>query len=166
VIKNRWVRVGLVALAIFLINALSRLITNLTTDDAEAARAAAGLDTGAKPIALIGVGALVLLMAFAGAWWAVRFPFQRLFFDLGAAAIVGALLSLLVAPFAGGSVPFDEGLGMFVGEFLQLVGLAALGVFLGFVAMIAFGRDWKSRGLRRYEENFKKKHPGRQASKR
>jgi hypothetical protein len=32
--------------------------------------------------------------------------------------------------------------------------------------MIAFGKDWKSRGLRRYEENFKKKHPGRQASKR
>jgi hypothetical protein len=166
VIKNRWVRVGLVALAIFVINALSRLITNLTTDDAEAARAAAGLDTGAKPIALIGVGLLVLLMALAGAWWAVRYPFQRLFFDLGAAAIVGALLSLLVAPFAGGGVPFDEGLGTFVGEFLQFLGLAALGVFLGFVAMIAFGKDWKSRGLRRYEENLRKKNPGRQSSKR
>jgi hypothetical protein len=166
VIKNRWVRVGLVALAIFLINALSRLISNPTTSDTEKAQAAAGLATGAKPIALIGVGALVLLMVAAGAWWGVRYPFQRLFFDLGAAAVVGALLSLLVAPFVGGSVPFDEGLGTFVGEFLQFVGLAALGVFLGFVAMIAFGKDWKSRGLRRYEENYRKKHPGRQPSKR
>jgi len=164
--KNRWVRVGLVALAIFLINALARLISNLTTSDAEAAQVAAGLSAGEKPVAVIGVGAIVVLMAVAGAWWAVRYPFQRLFFDLGAAAIVGALLALLIGPFAGGSVPFDEGLGTFVGEFLQFLGLAALGGFLGFIAMIAFGKDWKSRGLRRYEENYRRRHQGRQPSKR
>lgn len=165
-IKNRWVRVGLVALAIFLINALARLISNLTTNDTEAAQAAAGLSTGTKPIALIGVGTIVALMAVVGAWWAVRYPFQRLFFDLGAASIVGGLLALLIGPFAGGSVPFAEGLGTFVGEFLQFLGLAAIGAFLGFIAMIAFGKDWKSRGLRRYEENYRRKHPGRQPSKR
>jgi hypothetical protein len=109
---------------------------------------------------------VVLFMALAGAWWAVRFPFQRLVFDLGLAAVVGALLALLIGPFAGGSVPFDEGLGTFVGEFLQFVGLSALGGFLGFIAMIVVGKDWKSRGLRVYEENYKRKHPGRQPSKR
>jgi hypothetical protein len=32
--------------------------------------------------------------------------------------------------------------------------------------MIVVGKDWKSRGLRAYEENYKRKHPGRQPSKR
>jgi hypothetical protein len=166
VIRNRWVRVGIVALAIFLINAVSRLISNLTTDDSATAQAAAAVDGSANPIAIIGAGAVVLFMALAGAWWAIRYPFQRLFFDLGAAAVIGALLALLIAPFAGGSVPFDEGLATFVGEFLQFVGLSALGAILGFIAMIVVGKDWKSRGLRAYEENYKRKHPGRQPSKR
>src|SRR5262245_39003707 len=105
VLRNRWARVSLVGLAIFLINALARLISNLTADDSPTAQAAAALDKGADPIAVIGAGAVVLLMVLGGAWWAVRYPFQRLFFDLGAAGIIGALLSLLVAPFVGGSTP-------------------------------------------------------------
>jgi hypothetical protein len=152
VIRNRWVRVGLVALGIFVINALARLISRLTQDDA-----ASAANSGVDKISIIGAGAVVLLMAVMGALWAVRHPFSRMVFDLGAAVIGGALLSLLIAPFVGGSKPFDEGLGTFVGEFLQFIGLGALGVLLGFLAMIAFGKDWKSRGLRRYEENYKRK---------
>jgi hypothetical protein len=153
VIRNRWVRVGLVGLGIFLINALARLISRLTQDDTPSAAATTGVDK----ISLIGAGAVVLFMAVMGALWAVRHPFSRMVFDLGAAVIGGALLALLVAPFVGGSKPFDEGLGTFVGELLQFIGLGALGVLLGFLAMIVFGKDWKSRGLRRYEENYKKK---------
>ena len=152
-IRNRWVRVGLVALGIFVINALARLISRLTRDDTVSTAA----DTGVDKISIIGAGAVVLLMAVMGALWAVRHPFSRMVFDLGAAVIGGALLSLLIAPFVGGSKPFDEGLGTFVGEFLQFLGLGALGVLLGFLAMIVFGKDWKSRGLRRYEENYKRK---------
>jgi hypothetical protein len=153
VIRNRWVRVGFVALGIFVINALARLISRLTQDDT----AGAAADTGVDKISIIGAGAVVLLLAVMGALWAVRHPFSRMVFDLGAAVIGGALLSLLVAPFVGGSKPFDEGLGTFVGELLQFIGLGALGVLLGFLAMIVFGKDWKSRGLRRYEENYKRK---------
>jgi hypothetical protein len=153
VIRNRWVRVGLVALGIFVINALARLISRLTQDDTVATTA----NTGVDKISIIGAGAVVLFLAVMGALWAVRHPFGRMVADLGAAAIGGALLALLIAPFVGGSKPFDEGLGTFVGEFLQFLGLGALGVLLGFLAMIVFGKDWKSRGLRRYEENYKRK---------
>jgi hypothetical protein len=155
VIRNRWVRVGLVALGIFVINALARLISRLTQDDTVAVDPTAS--TGVDKISLLGAGAVVLFMAVMGALWAVRHPFSRMVFDLGAAVIGGALLALLVAPFVGGSKPFDEGLGTFVGELLQFIGLGALGVLLGFLAMIVFGKDWKSRGLRRYEENYKRK---------
>ena len=34
----------------------------------------------------------------------------------------------------------------------MFAGLAAVGVFLGYVSVVAFGKDWKSRGLKRYEE--------------
>jgi hypothetical protein len=166
VIRNRWVRVGLVALAIFVVNVLSRLISHLTSDNSPAGQAAAAASNKVSALALIGAGLVVVIMAVAGAIWAVRYPFQRLVFDLGAAAVVSALLSLLIAPFAGGTVPFDEGLGTFVGEFLQFVGLSALGGFLGFIAMVVLGKDWKSRGLRTYEENYRRRHPGRQPSKR
>ncbi len=146
--NKRWVRVGLVALAIFLINAVSRLISRL---------ADRGDATGIDPMALIGAGTVVALLAAAGAYWAVRYPFSRIVFDLGAAAVVGALLSLLIGPFVGGNVPFEEGLGFFVGQFLQFMGLAALGAMLGFAGTIVLGKDWKSRGLKRYEERYQKR---------
>ena len=53
--------------------------------------------------------------------------------------------------------PFDGGLEGVVTEYLQFLGLAAIGVFLGFTAMIVLGKDWKSRGLKRYEETYKKR---------
>jgi hypothetical protein len=150
VIRKRWVRVLVVALVIFLINAITRLISRFAVDDAT-------VTGGVDPVAAIGAAAYVVFMAGCGSYWAVRHPFQRLFFDLGAASVAGTLLCLLIGPFIGGGTPFDEGLGTFVGEFLQFLGLAAIGVFLGFVAMIVLGKDWKSRGLRRYEESYKKR---------
>jgi hypothetical protein len=146
--KNRWVRVGLVAVAIFVINGASRLISRLAFSDNA---------TGADPMAYIGAGAVVLVMIGATVYWAVRYPFSRIFFDLGTSTAVGALLSLIIGPFIGGSAPFKEGLATFVGEFLQFLGLGAIGIFLGFVGTIVAGKDWKSRGLKRYEERYQKR---------
>lgn len=146
--KNRWVRVGVLALTIFVINAVCRLITWK-----------AGIVDESKQltIAFIAVGAVAIVLAGASVWWAVRFPFTRLCADLGAAVGVGALLSLLVGPFAGGTTPFADGLGYFVGQILMFVGVAGAGVTLGFWGVVAFGKDWKSRGLRRYELNYRKR---------
>jgi hypothetical protein len=141
--------VGLIALGIFVINGLSRLISRLADRGADA--------TGIDPMALIGAGLVIVLMAAVGVYWAIHYPFSRIVFDLGAAAIVGALLSLLVGPFIGGNVPFEEGLAVFVGQFLQFLGLAAVGALLGFAGAVVFGKDWKSRGLKRYEERYQKR---------
>lgn len=147
-IKKRWVQVGLVAAAFLVINLGARTVSALTKEPNTA-----HLDT----IGLAGSGLVVLLMIGAGAWWAVRYPFQRLFFDLGAAALVASLLALIVGPFIGGGAPFDGGLGQFVGGYLGLLAIAALGVFLGFVAMVVLGKDWRSRSLRAYEQNYRKR---------
>ena len=42
-------------------------------------------------------------------------------------------------------------------QFLQFLGLGALGVFLGYVAMVVLGRDWKTRGLAAYAERHAKR---------
>ena len=140
---KRWQRAGLLALAIFLVNGASRFVTW---------KAGIVEETQQLRIGLVAVSFVALLLVGAGMWWAVRYPFGRLFADIGAAVGVGALLSLLIGPFLGGSKPFAEGLGAFVGQVLMFLGLAAIGVFVGFMIMVAFGKDWKSRGLRRYEE--------------
>lgn len=147
-VSKRRLRVGLLALGLFAVNAIARLVTRLG-GFAEPPELFA--------IGLIGSGAVGAILIGAGAWWAVRFPFSRMFFDIGAAVLVAALLSLLIGPFIGGSTPFAGGLGLFVGQFLMFLGIAAVGSFLGFLAVVALGKDWKSRGLLRYEQQYKKR---------
>jgi hypothetical protein len=146
--RQRWTRVGLLALAIVVINVVSRFVTwkfDLVSEDQQSA------------LGFVAIIIVAVVLVGATAWWSIRFPFTRAFADLGVATIVGALLSLILGPFAGGAKPFAEGLGLFVGEFLMFLGIAAVGAVLGFLAVVALGKDWKSRGLRRYEERYSKR---------
>jgi hypothetical protein len=144
--KKRWLLIGLLALGIFVINVIARVITK-QFDIAD--------ENDQITVGLIGIVAVGVVLIAAAVWWAVRYPFSRLVFDIGAAVILGALLSLILGPFAGGSKPFVEGLGNFVGQFLMFLGIAAVGVMLGFLGVVTLGRDWKSRGLRTYERNYR-----------
>ena len=145
---NRWVRVGLLALGILLVNAASRFITwkfhivgesSLTKLDA------------------VLIGLLAILVMGATAWWAVRYPFPRVFGDVGIAVLVGVLLCLTVAPVAGGQHPFADSLGTLVAEFVFFVGIIAIFAFLAFLGLVTLGKDWKSRGLRKYQQNYLKR---------
>jgi hypothetical protein len=144
----RWRRVGLLAVGIFVLNVIARFVTWKFTVVEESDQ---------RTIGLVAVAAVAALLLGAGVWWAIRYPFSRLVFDLGAAVGVGALLSLLIGPFAGGSTPFSEGLGTFVSELLMFLGIAAVAALLGFLIVVTLGKDWKSRGLRRYEQNYRKR---------
>jgi hypothetical protein len=146
--QRRWTRVGAVALAILLVNAISRFITwKFHVVD----------ESRQSTLDVVLIGVLILVVVIAAAWWSIRYPFPRVFFDIGAAILVGVLLSLLVAPFAGGIHPLTEGLGVFMAELVVFVGVAAVGGFLSFFAVVTLGKDWKSRGLRRYEQDYLKR---------
>jgi hypothetical protein len=154
--QNRWVRVVAVALGIFVINGISRLASRLAEPDTDPLVAPVEENSGVV-IAVLGALSVVVFLAVIAAVWAVRNPQGRVIADLGAATLVGVLLALLIGPFIGGGTPFAEGLETFVLEFLQFVGLCALGAFIGFVAMVALGRDWKSRGLAAYARKYGKR---------
>jgi hypothetical protein len=72
--------------------------------------------------------------------------------DLAAAVAVACLLTVLVGPFAGGTVPFKEGVGLFFGEIWQYLAGAGGGAILGLLVLIALGRDYRSQALKRYAE--------------
>jgi hypothetical protein len=158
--NNRWVRIGAVALGFFLINGLSRWISLLTGPDEHIPTfGAVAEQTDASDTVIMVVGSLsvVALMAVAAGFWAVRHPIGRVVADLGAATVIGALLALLVGPFFGGDKPFEDGLEAFVLQFFGFLGFGALGIFLGFVAMVVLGKDWKTRGLGAYAERYGRK---------
>jgi hypothetical protein len=161
--SNRWVKVGAIALGILVVNGASRLVTRLvdgktsTNPTSVDYTPAAGNGTADKITSVAGVLAVVLLVGIVTAVWSVRQPFLRVFSDIFVAVLAGTALALLIGPFIGGAKPFGEGLGSFVGEFLQFLLLGAVGLFLGFVTMVALGKDWRTRGLQAYAERYGKR---------
>jgi hypothetical protein len=143
--KKRWLPVGIVALALFAVNVISRVITVQGKIANESQQVRIGF------ISMVVVG---LLLIGASAWWSMRYPIGRVVADLGAATGVAALASCLIGPLLVGSSPFHEGLGLFVGQLLLFAGLGAVGVTMGFLGVVTFGKDWKSKGLKRYSQTY------------
>ncbi len=146
--KQRWLPVGLIALAIFVVNGASRLISHKFEINDDAAQATLGR------IGVIVIGVLLFAVAI---WWAIKYPFQRLIADVGLAILAGTVLAVVIGPFLGGSRPFAEGLEFFVYEVLLFLGIGAAAILLGFVVAVALGKDWRSRGLKRYEQHYARK---------
>jgi hypothetical protein len=155
--RNRWVRVGAVALGFFLINGIARFVSWLTHREPEISTVATPESATDTVISVTGMLSTVALVAVAAGFWSVRHPVGRVIADLGLAVLAGTVLAMFVGPFFGGNTPFEDGLEMFVLQFLQFLGLGAVGIFLGYVAMVVLGKDWKTRGLAAFAERYSKK---------
>jgi hypothetical protein len=144
--RDRWQPVGILAGVLFLINVVARFIVwqflSKPSDN----------DHTQITVGLVGLGLIAAVLAWAGYRWATRYPTSRASGDLGAAIAVACLLTVLVGPFAGGSVPFKEGAGFFFGEIWQYLAFAGGGAILGSLVAIMLGRDYRSRALKRYTQ--------------
>jgi hypothetical protein len=141
--KDRWLPVGLVAGALFVVNAIARFVVW---------RVAPKSDNKQILIGLVLFGVVGLVMVGAAFWWGRRYPTPRVVADLGVVIVVSCLLSVLIGPFAGGSVPFKEGAGLFFAEIWRYLGYTAAGVVLGLLILMALGLDYRSQALKRYTE--------------
>jgi hypothetical protein len=141
--KDRWLPVGLVAAALFVVNAVARFVVW---------RAAPRSDSKQIAIGLVLFGVVGLVMVAAAFRWGRRYPMPRVLADLAVVILASCLLSVLVGPFAGGSVPFREGVGLFFGEIWRYLGYTAAGVVLGLLILMALGLDYRSQALKRYAE--------------
>lgn len=141
--RDRWQPVGILAGILFVINVACRFIVWQLVSKSDSKQIALGL---------IGLGLIAAVMIWAGYRWAVRYPTSRVSADLGATIAVACLATVLIGPFAGGSVPFREGAGFFFGEIWQYLAFAGGGAIVGALVAIALGRDYRSVALKRYTQ--------------
>ena len=141
--KERWLPVGVLAIALFVINVAARLAVRFGfEDDAEAA----------DRISLLMLAAVGLACLVAAALWGRHHPLGRWIFDLSTAAAVGLALSIFVGPFISSTTPFANGAGEFFKQIWEWAAFAGGGALLGFLIITALGLDYRSRSLKRFAE--------------
>jgi hypothetical protein len=141
--KDRWLPVGVVAGVLFAVNAIARFIVWLAASDSDSTQIVIGL---------VVFGVVGLVMIWAGFRWGRRYPMTRVTPDLFVIIVSSCLLSVVVGPLAGGSVPFREGVGLFFGEVWRYLVYAAAGAVLGLLVLTMLGMDYRSQALKRYAE--------------
>jgi len=142
--RARWLPVGILALVLFAVNVVTRLVVRFGYHGRDAAENRASLVMFAVIAVLLGVLAFVR---------ARREPVATWLGDLCAAAGVALLLTILVGPFISDGAPFATGAGDFFNQIWLYAGFAGGGMLIGFLIVTALGWDYRSQGLKRYAES-------------
>lgn len=138
--RERWLRIGMLAGALFAINVAARLVTRLAYHNDDDRQTTVGL------VSLSVIGVVFAVMVFI---WGRNRPIGVVVADLAGAALIGCALTIFVGPFISGEGPFSDGAGVFFGQIWQYAGFAGGGTLVGYLLLIAFGLDYKSKMLAR-----------------
>ena len=141
--KRRWVPIALLAVGLFAINVVARLIIRFGFDGDETAENRVSLAMFAA------VGLTLAVVTFIRAQQ--RRPSEWLP-EIGAAAAGGMLLTILVGPFVSGDGPFAGGAGNLFSQVWLYGGFSIVGTLLGYWIATALGRDYRSRSLSAYAQ--------------
>jgi|SRR5690606_6435737 len=141
--RQRWLRIGLLAGIAFAINVAGRLVVRIgSIDDAD----------GQQRVALAAFLAIGVAMATAAVIWTRQRPVGDVATDLAGGGFFGGLLCLLIGPFVGGSSPTAEGLEVFLAQGGLFAAYAGGGAAFGMLLVIALGKDYVSRSLARFAQ--------------
>ncbi|AEV88527.1 hypothetical protein ACWT_7517 [Actinoplanes sp. SE50] len=139
--QQRWFRITVLAIALFAINAVTRLVVRFGAD---------GTDTAQNRGSIVMFAALaVLLGGLVFVWCQRRRPSDWLP-DVGFGALAGMLLTVLLGPFLSGSEPFANGGGDFFAQIWLYSGCAIAGAVVGYWVAVTLARDYRSRSLQAY----------------
>ncbi|MEU7995606.1 hypothetical protein AB0B83_09735 [Micromonospora sp. NPDC049060] len=142
--SERWRAIGVLAVALFAVNVVARLITRFGFD---------GDDTAAADRVSLGMFVVIGLALAAVAFvWGRRRPVSAWGADLAAAVGIALLLTVLVGPLLVGDNPFGGGAGTFFAQIWLYLAAAGVGVLLGYLLLTALGLDHRSQSLKRYAE--------------
>ena len=139
--KQRWVPIAILAVGLFAINVIARLVIRLGFS---------GDDTAESRVSIIMFAVIGLALAVVTFIRAQQIPPSKWLPELAAAAIGGMLLTVLVGPFVSGDGPFAGGAGNFFAQIWLYGGFAIVGTLLGYWVATALGRDYRSRSLAAY----------------
>ncbi|MFY1596337.1 hypothetical protein [Micromonospora sp. WMMD737] len=142
--SERWRAIGVLAIALFAVNVVARLVTRFGFD---------GDDTAAADRVSLGMFVVIGLVLAAVAFvWGRRRPVSAWGADLAAAVGIALLLTVLVGPLLVGDDPFGGGAGTFFAQIWLYLAAAGVGVLLGYLLLTALGLDHRSQSLKRYAE--------------
>jgi hypothetical protein len=147
---QRWRAAGILALVLFALNVAGRWTAKLLKADTPVALERKQEVAGFVLIAVIGLVFLGMTV-----YWGRLRPFARVAQDLGAAALASCLLAVFVGPLTVGESPFQDGAGAFFTQVWVWGALAAGGTLLGYMGLVAFTADYRSKQLKRFADRSK-----------
>lgn len=142
--QQRWFRIAALAVALFAINVVARLVIRLSSgsDDDSA--------SGLASIAMFAVIALVLgVLTFIRSQ---RVKPSDWLPDIGFGALAGMALIVLVGPLVSGDSPFEGGAGNFFAQIWLFAGCAIAGTLIGYWVAVMLGRDYRSQALKAFTQ--------------
>lgn len=141
---KRWVRIAAVAVGLFLINVLARLVIRIWFN---------GSDTAQNRVSIIMFAIIGVALAVITFLRSQRMLPSGWLPEVAAAAVGGMLLTLLLGPLVSGAAPLGSGAGNFFSQVWLYLGFAVVGTLLGYWLATALGRDYRSRSLAAYTAN-------------
>ncbi|MEV0897694.1 hypothetical protein [Actinoplanes sp. NPDC049802] len=141
--QQRWFRITALALGLFAINAVARLVIRFAFDGEDDAQSIATI------VMFLAIGLTLAVLAFVRsqrekpAGW---LP------DVAFGALGGMALTVLVGPFLSGDGPFANGAGDFFSQVWIYGACAIVGILLGYWTAVVLGRDYRSRALKAFTE--------------
>jgi hypothetical protein len=139
--QQRWFPATALAVGLFVINVVTRLVTRLWFNGDGTAEDRASI----VMFALIGLALAVVTFLRAQ-----RVPPSVWLWDIVIGGVGGMLLTILVGPFVSGDQPFGGGAGNFFSQIWLYGGFAIVGILLGYWIAMALGRDYRSRSLKAF----------------
>lgn len=149
--RERWLRIGILAGVLVAINLVGRLVVRLgSIEDVDAQQWAS----------VVTYLTIALAMAVVAAQWIRQRATGVVTADLAGGAVAAGVLILIVGPFVSGTSPAAVGVGDSFEAAWQYAVYAAGGALVGGMATVMLGRDYTSRSLHRFAQ-AKLVKPGR-----
>ncbi|WP_127497948.1 hypothetical protein [Actinoplanes solisilvae] len=142
--QQRWFPIAALAIGLFAVNVVARLVTRFGFD---------GDDDAGGRITIIMFSLVGLVLAvYTFLVSQRRRPSEWLAPDLVFGVAGAMLLTLVAGPFISGDQPFSGGSEGFFSQIALYAGFAGAGVLVGYWIAVTLGRDYRSRALRAYTE--------------
>ncbi|WP_341717516.1 hypothetical protein QQG74_27150 [Micromonospora sp. FIMYZ51] len=141
---QRWRPLAVLAIALFAVNVIARLVIRFGFD---------GDEMAADRVTLGMFAVIALILAGVAFGWGQRRPLAQWGAEAAGAIGIALALTMLVGPLLVGQSPFAVGSATFFWQVVLYLVAATAGTALGYLLLTTLGRDHRSQSLKRYAES-------------